>query len=352
MQHPEHEFLSGARVLVFEQVDPTLESVEWLRERGVTVDTERAMWQPGFKRYSADEIIEAAQGYDGVMGASGAHFSRAVLEALPHLRCISKFGIGVDSIDVDAATELGILVAHTGGDSQINPVCEHAIAMMLALRKRLNVWTPAYMRQGGWRADTFATYLEGTTLGIVGLGRIGRGVAQRLAGWNMKLLAYDPFVTQAPPGVELVTLEHLLGSADVVSLHAPPTAQNHHMIDAAALARMKPSALLINTGRAALVDYAALREALGRRAIGGAALDVFDVEPPNPDDILFTLDNVLATPHVAAWTFEGVQNMGWQGARNMWTMLSGQGEANLVNPQALVHPRAGATFATAVRVAP
>ncbi|MES2251658.1 MAG: hydroxyacid dehydrogenase [Pseudomonadota bacterium] len=327
------------RALVFEQVDPTKHSVEWLRSQGLAVDVGRAMWQRDFQRYTEDEIITAAQGYDAVMGASGAQFSRRVLEALPQLRCISKFGIGVDSIDVEAASELGILVSHTGGDTQTMPVSEHAIALMLALRKQLHVWTPQFMQAGGWRADTFASYLAGTTVGLVGLGRIGRGVAQRLAGWSIRLLAHDPYAVDAPPGVELVSLEELLGQSDVVSLHAPATPANRHMIDARALARMKPSAILINTGRAGLVDYQALREALATGSIAGAALDVFDREPPDPADPLLSMRNVMVTPHVAAWTFEGVQNMGWQGARNLWAMLRGLDEANLVNPEAVGHAR-------------
>jgi len=332
---------AGSRVLVFEQVDPTLRSVEWLRAQGLVVHADRAMWQPDFQRYSEDQIIQAAQNYDAVMGASGASFSRRVLEALPHLRCISKFGIGVDSIDVAAATELGILVSHTGGDTQIKPVSEHAIALMLALRKQLQTWTPAYMRAGGWRADTYASYLEGTTLGLVGLGRIGRGVAERLAGWNMRLLAHDPYLGEAPSGIEMVGLDELLARSDAVSLHAPATPANHHMINAHALARMKPTAILINTGRAALVDYPALRRALQQGTIAGAGLDVFDREPPDPADPLFSMPNVLVTPHVAAWTFEGVQNMGWQGARNLWAMLGGEGEATLVNPAAAGRARRG-----------
>lgn len=345
MGHPEFSptltSTAGARVLVYEQVDPTLQSVEWLRGQGLVVHTDRAMWQRDFQRYSEDQIVDAAQGYEAVMGASGANFSRRVLEALPRLRCISKFGIGVDSIDVAAASELGILVSHTGGDTQIKPVSEHAIALILALRKQLQTWTPAYMRAGGWRADTYASYLEGTTLGLVGLGRIGRGVAERLTGWNIRLLAHDPYLAEAPHGVEMVGLDELLARSDAVSLHAPATPANHHMINAEALARMKPTAILINTGRAALVDYPALRQALARGTIAGAGLDVFDREPPDPADPLFSMPNVLVTPHVGAWTFEGVQNMGWQGARNLWAMLGGDGEATLVNPEAADHARRG-----------
>src|SRR5260370_30264010 len=178
---------------VFERIDPTDESTTWLREQGVDVVLGRPMWEKGFKRYSEDEIIAAAQGFDAVMGASGAHFTRRVLDALPQLKFISKFGVGVDSIDIPAATEKGILVSNTPIDTQAVPVSEHAIAMMLALSKRLTEWTPAFMSQGGWRGDIFARIVADSTIGIVGLGRIGAGVAKRLSRWDGKILGFDPF---------------------------------------------------------------------------------------------------------------------------------------------------------------
>jgi D-3-phosphoglycerate dehydrogenase len=174
----------------------------------------------------------------------------------------------------------------------------------------------------------------GATIGIVGFGRIGRGVAERLAGWGVRILAYDPFVNTPPAGVTLTDLPTLLESSDVVTLHAVPTVQNRHFIDGRALARMKPTAILINTGRGSLVDYAALRQALASGQIAGAALDVYEREPPDPADPLFSMPNVICTPHVAAWTWDAVQNVGWHGARNLWAMVSGEGEADIVNPEA------------------
>lgn len=319
------------RVLVFERIDPTDESLLWLEQRGVVVTRGRSMWGKGFQRYDAAEIVAAARGYHAVMGASGAHFTRAVIQALPELRFISKFGIGVDSIDLPAATERGILVSNTPVDTQVVPVCEHAIALMLALKKRLTHWTPGFMAQGGWRADVFASSLAGATVGIVGLGRIGRGVARRLAGWDVEMLGYDPVPGLEVPGVIRCGLEELLRRSDVVTLHAAPTSDSRHVIDGRALSLMKPDAVLVNTGRAWLVDYAALRDALRDGRLGGAGLDVFEVEPPDPADPLFTLPNVIVTPHAATWTIEGLKNMGWRGARNLWAMVSGDGEADLVN---------------------
>jgi len=325
------------RVFAFERNDPTEESLRWLIDRGVEVVLGKPMWENGFKRYSDDEIIDAAQGFDGVIGASGANFNRRVIDALPKLKYIAKFGVGVDSIDVPHATERGILVANTPVDNQSAPVSEHAIAMMLTLRKRLNEWTPAFMAAGGWRGDIFCEVIAGSTVGIVGLGRIGSGVTKRLAGWDVKILGYDPFLKAAPEGVELCSLERLLAESDVVTLHAVPTPQNRGLIDAAALALMKRDAILINTGRAWLVDYPALRAALAEGRIGGAGLDVFEAEPPDPADPLFQMKNVVVSPHSATWNLAGMKTVGWFAARNMWAMISGEGEAALVNPEAR-HP--------------
>jgi len=217
--------------LVYEQYEPTGKSLEWLRERGGDLTLGYALWQTPFWRYSEDEFIAAARGCVAVMAASGTLIMRRVIEALPEPCFISKFGIGVDSIDVDAATEHSVLVANTPEESQVTTVCEHAIAQMLALKKQLLVWTPEFMRRGGWRGAIFSSSMLGATVGIVGFGRIGRGVAERLAGWGVRILAYDPFVNIATSGVTLTDLPTLLASSDVVTLHASPSVENRHVIN-------------------------------------------------------------------------------------------------------------------------
>src|SRR5579862_7078697 len=194
---------SGAKPLVFafERYDPTDKSLDWLEENGVSIIRGHALWEMPFKRFSEAEFLERAQPCAAVMGASGVRLTKAVIEALPNLRFISKYGIGVDTIDVAAATERGVLVSNTPNDFQIFTVCEHAVAMMLALAKQLGTWTPEFMRSGGWRGLTHSAPLRGATIGVVGLGRIGRGVAQRLSGWEAKIVGYDPFLRQAPDGV-------------------------------------------------------------------------------------------------------------------------------------------------------
>ena len=328
-------------VFAFERYDPTDKSIAWLREQGLEVRTGHALWELPFQRFTEDELIARAEGCVALMGASGTRITRRVFNSLPDLRYISKYGIGFDSIDMEAAGEHGVLVSNTPNENQIFPVSEFAIAMMLWLAKQFGVWTPDFMRAGGWRGLTYSAVLAGATVGVVGLGRIGRGVAQRLSGWEARIIGYDPHVTEPPPGVELASFDELVAELDFVTLHAAPALDNRHMFNRDVFSRMKPNAFLINAGRGWLVDYPALRTALEEKRIAGAALDVFDQEPPDPNDPLFNYPNVICTPHVAAWTAKGAESIGWHAARNLWAMISGEGRADLVNPQ-LKHPR-GAT---------
>ena len=213
--------------------------------------------------------------------------------------------------------------------------------MLLAVAKQLGTWTPEFMRAGGWRGLTHSASLKGATVGIIGLGRIGRGVAQRLAGWECRIVGYDPYLKQAPAGVVLLPLADVLSSSDFITLHAAPSTENKHLLNAAAFAAMKPNAIVVNTGRGSLIDYPALRAALASHRIAGAALDVFDQEPPNPEDPLFRNPNVICTPHVAAWTADGTKDIGWHAARNLRAMISGTGHADIVNPEAARNRRGG-----------
>jgi D-3-phosphoglycerate dehydrogenase len=325
---------SLARVLTYERTDPRDDSIAWMRAQGLAVQPGRADADPAFKQFSEEAIIAEAQDFDAVLGSSSAHFTRRVIEALPKLRFISKLGIGIDTIDVKAATERGILVSNTPEEAGVAAVAEHAIAILLAVNKRLTVWTPGFFRAGGWRGETFAGMLDGQTIGIIGFGRIGRAVAQRLAGWNVVIVAYDPFPGAPFPGVTMVELDALLERADIVTLHCGATGRNRHLIDAAALRRMKPSATLVNTGRGSLVDSTALVAALRSGALAGAAIDVFETEPPDPNDPLFELENVIVTPHAATRTVRVFLDRRWMAARNLCDMARGEPCANIVNPTA------------------
>jgi D-3-phosphoglycerate dehydrogenase len=289
------------------------------------------MWRQPYRRYSEEEIIAAARDFPALMGASGARFTERVLEALPQLRYISKFGVGVDNIDVDAATRRGVLIANTPEESEVIDVAEHTLAMILGLKKRLSHWTAQYMREGGWRPGVFAETLAGSTVGLIGLGQIGCAVAQRLAGWGVSIKGFDPYSQALIPGVDRTDLRSLLSDADIISLHASPSPASRHMIDRSAFDLMKPHAILINTARASLIDTNSLLEALASRRIAGAAIDVYDDEPPPTDGELFRQENVIVTPHTAAWTWRGLQNIGWHAARNLHAMFFGRSTADIVN---------------------
>ena len=314
---------SKARVFVFERYDPTEASLEWLRREGVELTLGYPMWESPFWRYTEDELIKMGQGHIAFMGGS-VPITRRIMQEVPSLKFISKFGIGVDSIDLAAAKEHGISVSNTPEEGQAYSVSEHTVSMLLAFWKRLHRWNGVELSKGAWRGSDYAAEIKGKIVGLIGVGRIGRGVADRLNSWGVKIIAYDPNVSEAPVGVDLVDLNTLLETADAVSLHAASNNETFHIINESALARMKKTAILVNTGRGALVDYVALRRALATGQIAGAALDVFESEPPLPSDEVLTMPNVICTPHVAAWTKENAVSVGWRGARNVLAMIRGE----------------------------
>src|SRR5438034_1228663 len=229
----------------------------------------------------------------------------------PNLRVVARAGTGVDTIDVPAATRRGIAVMNTPGANTVS-AGEHAMGLLLALVRRISD-AAAAMRRGEWDRKKFeGTELRGKTMGVVGLGRIGAHVAQLARAFGMSVVAHDPYLLPeraAEIGVPLLSLEELLRSADVVTLHVALTDQTHHLINADRLRLMKPTAVLINTARGELVDEAALAEAIREKRIGGAAIDVFAVEPLPADAPLRKLERVILTPHLAASTAEAQERV-------------------------------------------
>jgi D-3-phosphoglycerate dehydrogenase / 2-oxoglutarate reductase len=265
-------------------------------------------------------------------------------EVMPRLtRCkiISRYGIGVDMVDLPSATQHGILVCNVP-DYCIEEVSTHTMAFILSLNRRILPFN-AYVHSGKWGGGPGGppTRLTGQVLGIVGLGNIGREVARKASGLGLKLLGFDPYLDAARAadlGVELTGLEDLLRRADYVTLHCPLNDETRHLIGAAQLGWMKPTAYLLNMARGPVVDQPALVQALVSGTIKGAALDVLEQEPPAEDDPLFKLDNVIITPHVASWTVEAVEQLRIETARNVVTVLRGGLPKAIVNRKGLGLP--------------
>jgi phosphoglycerate dehydrogenase-like enzyme len=296
-----------------------------LRAAGVEV---RPAPRPG--PLPADELLPLLDGCDAVI-ASSDPYTRDVLAAAPRLRLIARWGVGIDTIDLDAATELGVAVANAPGCTT-EAVADYTFAMLLAVARHL---CPAWkvMSAGGWE-EFRGVDVWRKCLGIVGFGAIGRAVARRAAGFSMTVLAHDPVVppeTIAAAGARPVSQPELLAQADFVTLHAAVTPGSAGMIDAAALRRMKPTAYLINAGRGRLVDEAALLQALQEEWIAGAAIDVYTQEPPPPDHPFRRLPNCLALPHNAFNTVETAAAVNAAVVENVLAVVRGDLPPGLVN---------------------
>ncbi len=257
-----------------------------------------------------------------------AFFSRA-----SRLRVLARSGIGYDRIDVNAATAAGVCAINTP-DAPTESTAEFAIALMLASARHLMVGAVPLSR-GQWSQGSplIGCDLAGKNLGLVGCGRIGRRVAEIAHALRMEVYVFDPFAVSLPPNVRRVpALPELLGHSDFISLHAPSTAANRHLIGAAQLAQCKPGAILINTARGPLIDEAALYHALNSGHLAGAGLDVWDPEPPHPDAPLLRLPNVVATPHMAASTREGRERSHMSATTQLLQVLHDEQPPCLLNP--------------------
>jgi D-3-phosphoglycerate dehydrogenase len=272
---------------------------------------------------------------DAVLSRSGT-FSRAVIEAAPRLKIISRHGVGCDNIDVEACNEHGVIIS-TSGDANSEAVSEHTMALLLSVARMLP-FADRSIRAGIWDRSVRSVELQGKTLGLVGVGRIGSRVAHQAQGFDMRVLAYDPYATPEmarTANAELTDLESVLRQADFVSLHAPLTPETRHLIGAAELALMKPDAILVNTSRGGLVDEAALCEALAEKRIAGAGLDVFEQEPLEPDNPLRGLDNVVLAPHLGGTTEEALVRLSVRAAQNILAVLRGERPTAVHNPEVL-----------------
>ena len=302
---------------VFIAQDITSAGKEYLTQRGYEIKLGSRSDEETIRREAAD--------CDAILVRT-ASISRETMQALPKLKVIARHGVGVDAIDVEAATQLGIQVTN-GPLSNYESVAEHTVALIMACAHHI-VEMDHSVRRGNWavRNQIRLTELNGKTVGIVGLGRIGREVAAKLFyGFHMQVLGFDRYVAQdtLPDYINQVPcFEELLSRSDFVTLHCPATPETHHLMNESCLAQMKPSAYLINCARGEIVDEEALYQALRDGILAGAGLDVMEAEPPKSTSLLLTLPNVIFSPHCSAHTAETFDRMGVHAAMGIDEVLS------------------------------
>lgn len=277
-------------------------------------------------------LAEKLAGFDAVVVRSATKLTRELLAAGTRLRVVGRAGIGVDNVDVEAATERGILVVNAPTANLLSAT-EHTMALMLAVARNVPA-ADRSMKEGTWDRKPFVgVELQGKTLGVVGFGRIGQRVTARARAFEMKVVAYDPFLDPAQAerlGVELATIDELFAAADVVTTHTPLTPETRHLVNADRLAKAKPGLLLVNCGRGGVVDEEALLAALESGQVAGAALDVFE-EEPTPRLELVRHPKVVATPHIGAQTREAQERIAEETARMVLSALEGKLPAAAVN---------------------
>lgn len=287
-----------------------------------------------------DWVLQAADNRDGILSLLTTPIDQEVMDrAGPGLKVISNYAVGFDNIDVAEATRRGIPVGHTP-DVLTDTTADFAFALLMAAARRV-VEGDRYVRAGQWQTWGPTLLLgqdvAGATLGILGFGRIGRGMARRGSGFGMRTLFYDDYIADDDPaiaetGVEKVGLDHLLRESDFVSIHTPLTPETHHLINAEAFAKMKPTAIVINTARGPLIDAAALYTALSTGQILYAGLDVTDPEPIPPDSPLLELDNLVIAPHIASASVVTRSKMAEMAAQNLIAGLEGRRIPHCANP--------------------
>ncbi len=282
-----------------------------------------------------DTLLAELADADALIVRSATRVTPELLDKAPKLRAVGRAGVGVDNIDLDEATKRGVLVMSTPGGSSVS-VAEHTFALLLSLVRQVPKFD-ASMREGRWEKSSAGAEVRGKTLGLVGLGRIGREVAIRAAAFDMKLLAFDPYLSESAASelsVELVPLERLLAESDFISLHTAVSPQTQGMINAESLAKTKKGVRIINAARGELINEADLAAAIKSGQVGGAALDVFTEEPPK-NSPLIGLPNVVTTPHVAGSTAEAQEELGIQVALQVRDYLAEGVIKNAVNLPAL-----------------
>jgi phosphoglycerate dehydrogenase-like enzyme len=341
--------MAKPKILIFAPREEPRETISALEGLGCEIVIGNRDWQLPRTNFE-NEVVDAARECVALMGTSMRHtpISRRIMEASQRLRVVAKYTVGVDDIDTEAATDLGIMVCHAPTESNCFGVAETTVTFMLTLFKKLRE-RDADVRAGKWRTeDNFAYYVgsrtsdgfAGQTIGLVGFGRIGTRVAQLLAPWRARIIAYDPYVPPAhflTHGVQAVDYDTLLRESDLVSFHVVLTRETRYMFGERELAMMKPNAVVLNTARGKVIDEKAVARAIEAGRLRGAAIDAFEEEPLPMDSPLRKLgDRVLLSPHSASYTEGGElrQGVAWA-TRSVLTALKGGIPDNVYNRDVL-----------------
>ena len=340
---------SGQKVFIFAPREEPPELIKRLEDRGCDVFIGDPAWQlPGGNH--EDKLVDHAREAVALVGTSirNTPISRRIMEASQRLRIVAKYSVGVDDVDVEAATELGIMVTHAPTESNCFGVAETTVMMILAMLKRA-MFRDQEIREGKWREPyqkatflgaRFSVDYPGVTIGLVGLGRIATRVSQLLAPWRVRIIAYDPYI---PPGdfllagVQSVSYEKLLKESDVVSFHVVLTKETRYMLGDKQIALMKPGAIVVNTARGKVIEEAAVARAIASGHLAGAAIDAFEIEPLPMDSPLRKLGTkVLMSPHSASFNADGELREGVSWAhRSVMTALQGGVPDNVYNKEVI-----------------
>ncbi|MBA3256017.1 MAG: phosphoglycerate dehydrogenase [Pyrinomonadaceae bacterium] len=319
--------MSQRKILIADEVSDS--GLQPLRNAGFLIEKRTKL--------SPDQLIAALQGCEGLVVRSETKVTAGVMAEAPDLRVVGRAGVGVDNIDVPAATARGIVVMNAPDGNTIT-TAEHTMALLIALARRVPQANSS-LRSGKWERKNFVgVELHEKTLGIIGLGRIGRAVSSRARAFGMNIVAYDPFIAPEQArdlDIEVAPLDDVFGRADFLTVHTPLTAETRSIVGRDAFSKMKKGVRIINCARGGLVDEAALVDAIKSGLVAGAALDVFAEEPPPPDHPLLTLDEVIATPHLGASTAEAQEGVAFTVAEQMRDYLLSGALRGAVNIPAL-----------------
>src|SRR6202453_2684727 len=310
------------KVLIADKLSPAALAI--FKERGVEADVKTGL--------SKEELLKIVADYDGIAIRSATKITAEIIKAAKRLKVVGRAGIGVDNVDIPAATAAGVIVMNTPFGNSIT-TAEHAISLMLALARELPA-ANASTQAGKWEKNRFmGVEITGKTLGLIGAGNIGSIVADRAKGLKMRVIAYDPYLSEeraSDLGIEKVELNDLLARADFITLHVPLTAETKNILSADALAKTKKGVRIINCARGGLIDEHALKAAIDNGHVAGAALDVFEVEPAK-ENILFGNEKIVATPHLGASTSEAQENVALQVAEQISDYLLTGAITNALN---------------------